>query len=95
MSQPNSNLGDLMKHPKAAALLQNKALIQQLMTSPDTQKLMTLLNQKAGGGLKDAATAAAKGDPSALTGILNQVMSSEEGAQAMSRMEEVLPKEHK
>ncbi len=93
MSQVNSNLDDLMKNPKTAALFQNKALIQQLMESPDTKKLMALLNENAGGGLKDAASAAAKGDTSALTGILNQVMSSKEGAQVVSRMEHAIPKD--
>lgn len=92
MKQVNSNLGDLMKDPKAAALLQNKTLIQQLMDSPDTKRLIALLNENAGGGLKDAASAAAKGDTSTLNGILNQVMSSQEGAQVVSRIGDTLPK---
>ena len=44
---------------------------------------MTLLNQSAGDGLQAAAQAAAKGKPDALMGLLNQVMGSPEGAQAV------------
>ena len=58
MANPQSNLDELMKDPKAAGLLKNKALLQSLMQSPDTQRLMELLSQNAGDGLK---TAAAKG----------------------------------
>ena len=67
MANPQSNLDELMKDPKAAGLLKNKALLQSLMQSPDTQRLMELLSQNAGDGLK---TAAAKGDTGALLGML-------------------------
>ena len=71
MANPQSNLDELMKDPKAAGLLKNKALLQSLMQSPDTQRLMELLSQNAGDGLK---TAAAKGDTGALLGMVRQVM---------------------
>ena len=45
MANPRSNLDELMKDPKAAGLLKNKALLQSLMQSPDTQRLMELLSQ--------------------------------------------------
>lgn len=48
MANPQSNLDELMKDPKAAGLLKNKALLQSLMQSPDTQRLMELLSQNAG-----------------------------------------------
>ena len=67
MANPRSNLDELMKDPKAAGLLKNKALLQSLMQSPDTQRLMELLSQNAGDGLK---TAAAKGDTGALLGMV-------------------------
>ncbi|UQT47425.1 hypothetical protein M5E87_20795 [Flavonifractor plautii] len=76
MANPQSNLDELMKDPKAASLLKNKALLQSLMQSPDTQRLMELLSQNAGDGLK---TAAAKGDTGALLGMVRQVMQSSEG----------------
>ena len=93
MAKPQSNLDELMKDPKAAGLLKNKDLLKNILSSPDTKRLMNLLNQNAGGGLQSAAAAAAKGDPSQLTGLLNQVMQSKEGAQVVGRLTDTLPKE--
>ena len=86
MAKPDNNLGDLLKSPQAAGLLKNKEALMGLMKSPDTQKLMAMLNQKAGDGLKTAADAAAKGDPSALVGLVNQLMGSREGADLVNRI---------
>ncbi len=47
---------------------------------------MSLLNRSAGDGLSTAAQAAAQGKPQALLGILNQVMSSQEGSQAVEEL---------
>ena len=87
MANPRSNLDELMKDPKAAGLLKNKALLQSLMQSPDTQRLMELLSQNAGDGLK---TAAAKGDTGALLG-----MQSSEGARLVQNISQAVPKEKK
>ena len=92
MAKPQSNLDELMKDPKAAGLLKNKDLLKNILSSPDTNRLMNLLNQNAGGGLQSAAAAAAQGDPSQLTGLLNQVMQSKEGAQVVGRLTDTLPK---
>lgn len=90
--QPQNNLNDLMKDPKAAGLLKNKDTLSALLRSPDTQKLMAMLNQNAGGGLKEAANAAAKGDTSALMNLMNQVMNSQEGAAVVDRIQKTVPK---
>ncbi len=82
MTQPDSTFDSLKKDPKAAQLLGDPAALQSLLSSPETQKLVSLLNQAGGSGLKTAAQAAAKGKPDALMGILNQVMGSPEGAKA-------------
>lgn len=92
MANPQSNLDELMKDPKAAGLLKNKALLQSLMQSPDTQRLMELLSQNAGDGLK---TAAAKGDTGALQGMVRQVMQSSEGARLVQNISQAVPKEKK
>ena len=92
MAKPQSNLDELMKDPKAAGLLKNKDLLKNILSSPDTKRLMNLLNQNAGGGLQSAAAAAAQGDPSQLTGLLNQVIQSKEGAQVVGRLTDTLPK---
>ena len=92
MANPRSNLDELMKDPKAAGLLKNKALLQSLMQSPDTQRLMELLSQNAGDGLK---TAAAKGDTGPLLGMVRQVMQSSEGARLVQNISQAVPKEKK
>lgn len=86
MPEPKSNLDQLMKDPKAAELLKRKDLLKSLISSPDTQKLMQMLSQNAGDGLKTAASAAAKGDTNQLMGIVNQVMQSEEGARLAQKI---------
>lgn len=83
MKTENPGLDALKKDPQAAQLLNNPEGLKALLSSPETQRLMTLLNQSAKGGLQTAAQAAAKGKPEALMGILNQVMQSKEGAQAV------------
>ena len=95
MANPQSNLDDLMKNPKAAGLLKNKDALKSLLSSPDTQRLMQMLNQNAGDGLKSAASAAAKGDTSQLMGIVQQVMQSKEGAQVIQRINQAVPQEDK
>ena len=83
MPNPDPTLDILKKDPQAAKLLGDPAALKSLLSSPETQRLMTLLNQSAGTGLQSAAQAAAKGKPEALMGLLNQVMGNPEGAQAV------------
>ncbi len=93
MTKPDPSLERLMQDPKAAGLLKNRDLLKRLMTSPDTQKLMELLNQSAGDGLKSAAAAAARGDASALAGMVGQLMRDPEGARLMERIQQTVPQE--
>ena len=58
--------------------------LKKLAYSGDAQRLMELLRQ--GGGEQDAAQAAAKGDPSALMGMMQRLMSTKEGAQLVERL---------
>ena len=83
MNKPDPTLDALKQDPQAAQLLRDPKGLQALLSSPETQRLMALLNQSAGAGLQSAAQAAAKGKPDALMGLLNQVMGSPEGAQAV------------
>lgn len=92
MAAPKSNLNDLMKSPEAAALLKNKEALARIMSSPDTKALMEMLNRQAGSGLKGAADAAMKGDTKALTGIVEHLMQSKEGAEVVGRISGALPK---
>ncbi len=86
MSKPDPIPDALKQDPQAAQLLGDPAGLKALLSSPETQHLMSLLNRSAGDGLSTAAQAAAQGKPQALLGILNQVMSSQEGSQAVEEL---------
>ena len=45
MTDIPSNLDELKRDPKAAALLKNRELLQSLLSSPDTRRLMELLGR--------------------------------------------------
>lgn len=75
------NLQDQIKQVQ-----QNKALAQQLMNSPDGQKLLQLLTQDGGAQLKNATDAAAKGNTADIVRMIAQVMKSEEGAQIVQNI---------
>lgn len=83
MPQNDPTLEALKKEPQAAKLLSDPAGLKALLTAPETQKLMELLNSSAGASLQTAAQAAARGKPQDLVGLLNQVMQSPEGAKAV------------
>lgn len=80
------DLNALKKDPQAAKLLGDPAALKSLLSSPEAQKLMSLLSRQAGGGLQAAAQAAAQGKTDALMGLLNQVTASKEGAQAVEEL---------
>ena len=83
MTRPDPAWDALKQDPQAAQILKDPKGLQALLSSPETQKLMSLLNQSAGDGLQAAAKAAATGKPEALMGLLNQVMNTQEGSQAV------------
>ncbi len=84
--------GALKDDPQAARLLKDPAALKGLLVAPETQQLMRLLSQQGGDGLQSAAQAAAQGKPQALLGLLNQVMSSKEGASAVEGLQKKAPK---
>ena len=74
------------KTDPTAALEHNRALLEQVIHSPDAQRLMELLNQNAGGKLKTAAASAALGDTKDLLAMVRQVMTDPEGAKLVDRL---------
>lgn len=68
----------------AQALEQNRAAINKLAQSGDAQRLMELLRQ--GGGVEQAAQAAAAGDPAALMAMMDRLMHTPEGAALVDRI---------
>ena len=81
------------KTDPTAALEHNRALLEQVIHSPDAQRLMELLTQNAGGKLKTAAASAALGDTKDLLAMVRQVMGSPEGAQLIQRLNQTAPKQ--
>lgn len=73
-----------MQTATAAQLVKNRDAIAQLAKSSDAKRLMDLLKQN--GGVQQAAAAAAAGDPSQLMAMMNQLMSTQEGAQLVDRI---------
>ena len=66
------------------ALEENRAAISKLAQSGDAQRLMELLRQ--GGGVEQAAQAAAAGDPAALMAMMDRLMHTPEGAALVDRI---------
>lgn len=87
MPQSDPTLDALKKDPQAAKLLSDPAGLKALLSSPETQTLMSLLSKQGGDGLKAAAQAAAKGKPEELMGLLNQVMRDPKGAKAVEEIQ--------
>ena len=53
------------------------------MKSDEAQRLMELLNQNAGSGLKDAAQSAMKGDTAQLMGLVQNLMKDPKNAKLL------------
>lgn len=71
---------------KAAELMKNKEAISKLAQTDDAQRLMAMLRQ--GGGVEEEAQAAASGSPGALLKRMKQLMSTQEGAELIQRINE-------
>ena len=94
MTDIPSNLDELKRDPKAAALLKNRELLQSLLSSPDTRRLMELLGRALDKLSEEAAelkTAAAKGDTKTLAGMVRQVMDTREGAALVEKLGRTVP----
>lgn len=80
MNQNKSDFNEVLTSPQAANLLKNKQAMENLMKSDEAQRLMELLNQNAGSGLKDAAQSAMKGDTAQLMGLVQNLMKDPKNA---------------
>ena len=71
----------------------NPAMLQGLMQSRDGQALMQMLTQNdRGAGLQRAVQSAAKGDPSEMVQMMNQIMQSPGGAELVQRINKAIQK---
>ncbi|MBQ9974174.1 MAG: hypothetical protein IJP02_04360 [Oscillospiraceae bacterium] len=69
---------------QALKLLKDKQGLRQLLESPDTRRMMELL--EAQGGVQQAARAAAAGDTAQLMNMMNKLMAGAEGARVVERI---------
>ena len=69
----------------AGDLLKNRDAIAGLANSEDARRLMELLGQQ-GGGVRQAAQAAAAGSPQQLMEMMDRLMNSKEGADLVARI---------
>lgn len=67
-------------------LQQNKAMVQQIMSSSDGQKLLRILTQDGGAQLKDATDAASRGNTADMVRMIAEVMRSDEGAKLVKKI---------
>ncbi|MCQ2442958.1 MAG: hypothetical protein MJ077_07605 [Oscillospiraceae bacterium] len=74
-----------LQSKEAAALLRDPVRLKELLSSPETKKLMGLLSQQKG-SLDYAAQQAKKGDFSGLNEMVSQLISTKEGAELAQQM---------
>lgn len=71
-------------------LLENQGALRQVLSSPDTKKVLTQLQKTNTKQLQAAAQAALQGDPSALSGILQTLSANPEAARAIEALDKKL-----
>lgn len=91
MSEHKLNLDEMMNSPHAKQLLKDRHTLMQLANSPDTKKLMQLLNETGGSELQSAAKAALDGNPAELIKLMDQVMHQPEGMKAVEGISRNIP----
>lgn len=64
--------------------IKDKGAVQQLLQSDDTKRMMELLGSR--NNVTGAAKAAAAGDPAQLMGMMQRLMSTQEGAKLVERI---------
>lgn len=80
----------LGSNPQAKQLLENQKAIRQMLANPETRKVLQSLQKKNVSRLQAAAQAALQGDPSALTGVLQELSADPQAAQAMERLNQTM-----
>lgn len=80
------NLDEILHTPQAEKIMGNRDKLGHLMASPETQKIMEMLNQSSGGNLEQVAGNAAKGDTTQLMNAIQQLMQNPEASQLIQQM---------
>lgn len=71
---------------EAARAMKDQGAVHQLLGSDDTKRMMEMLGSRD--NVTGAAKAAAAGDPAQLMEMMQQLMSTQEGAQLVERITE-------
>ena len=80
----------LKENPAAKELLANQKAIRQLLADPETRKVLSSLQKKNSAQLQAAAQSALQGNSSALSGLLQELSSDPQAAQAMQNLDKNL-----
>lgn len=80
MNQSQPDLNQVLRSSQAAELLKNRQALESLLRSDEARRLLDSLNQNSGGGLKNAAQAAMKGDGTQLMGLVQGLMNDPKSA---------------
>ena len=70
--------------PLDAVPQREREALTRLAHSGEAQRLLELLDQ--GGGMRSAAQAAVRGDPSALVGMMDRLMNTQEGEKLVEQI---------
>lgn len=80
----NGSKRDMDQLGQTAQKIKDRGTVRDLLQSQDTKRMMELLGSQD--NVKGAAKAAAAGDPAQLMGMMQQLMSTKEGAQLVERI---------
>lgn len=83
---------DLLHSRQAETLMADKGTVDAIQRAPQTQKLLSMLAQNAGGDLEGAADAAAKGDAAKLMGAMTKLLSDPEGKRLVEEISKAIQK---
>ena len=86
MDKKQPNLREVLNSQKTADLLKNRQAMESLLNSNEARKLMELLNQNSGGGLKDAAQSAMNGNAAQLMDLVQGLMKDPQNAKLVENL---------
>ena len=86
------DFNDILKSEQAAKLIGDKSTLDALQKAPQTQKLLSMLAQNAGGDLEGAASAATKGDAARLMGAMQKLLKDPEGVKLVEQISNSIKK---
>ncbi len=81
---------NVLESPEAVSLMQDAAALKELLGSPETRQLLSLLSAQNGAALQEAAQQAKGGDARGLSAMLTNLSSTKDGAAALAQMEQKL-----